>query len=119
MPSASGYGAWRPASATSFCGRLCRGLPRWSWRWDGKLSRHCKRNWRPTEAREIMCHTLKKGTTSKLLLVYALDAADRHSGKTGLKPDMPGAGAVYAREGEVAARRIPLSGGRLGAYQPG
>src|SRR5262249_32749148 len=63
--------------------------------------------------------TFKKGTTSKLLFVCALDAADGRSGKTGLRPDMPGATAVYVREGEAAARRIPLTGGSIGDYRPG
>ena len=31
-----------------------------------------------------MSYALKKGTASKILLVYALDATDMRSGKTGL-----------------------------------
>ena len=32
-----------------------------------------------------MSYALKKGTTSKILLVYALDASDMRSGKTGFE----------------------------------
>jgi hypothetical protein len=66
-----------------------------------------------------MCHTLKKGATSKLLFVYALDSTDGHSGRTGLDPDMQGAGAAYAREGNATAQCIPLTRGSLGEYHPG
>ena len=66
-----------------------------------------------------MSYTLKKGTTSKILLVYALDAADMRSGKTGLSPQTPGSNAAYIREGEAQVRRIPLVEGKLGEHRAG
>jgi len=66
-----------------------------------------------------MSYALKKGTTSKILLVYALDAADTRSGKTGLGSRTPSSSAAYIREGESQVRRIPLIGGKLGEYQAG
>jgi hypothetical protein len=66
-----------------------------------------------------MCQTVKKGTTAKLLLLYARDAADRRTGKTGLRHDAPGASAAYVREEEPQARSITLTQGRLGVHQTG
>ncbi len=66
-----------------------------------------------------MCHTIKRGTTSKLLLLYARDQADGRTGKIGLRYDTPGATAAYIREGEERARRIPLCEGRLGEHRAG
>ena len=66
-----------------------------------------------------MCHTLKKGTTSKLLLIRALDAADVRLGKTGLSDRTPGIRAAYIRSGEVRASSIALSTGSVGEYQTG
>ena len=50
-----------------------------------------------------MSYALKKGTTSKILLVYALDASDMRSGKTGLSAQTPDSSAAYIREGEAQA----------------
>ena len=66
-----------------------------------------------------MSYALKKGTTSKILLVCALDASDMKSGKTGLSSQTPDASAAYIREGESQVRRISLVEGKLGDYRPG
>jgi hypothetical protein len=66
-----------------------------------------------------MSYALKKGTTSKMLLVYALDSNDSHSGKTALSGKTPDASAAYIREGESQVKRIPLSEGKLGEYRAG
>ena len=66
-----------------------------------------------------MSYALKKGTTSKILLVYALDAADMRSGKTGLSSQTTGSSAAYIREGETQAARIPLVEGKLGQHRAG
>ncbi len=66
-----------------------------------------------------MSYALKKGTTSKMLLVYALDANDMRSGKTGLNSQTAESSAAYIREGEAQVRRIPLVEGKLGAHQAG
>jgi hypothetical protein len=62
-------------------------------------------------------HVIMTSTTSRLLLVVARDAEGR-SGKTGLSPDSPGAGASFVREGE-AARAIPLVPGEVGMWTSG
>ena len=54
-----------------------------------------------------------------MLLVYALDASDLRSGKTGLSAKTPDASAAYIREGEAQVRRISLIEGKLGEYQAG
>ena len=66
-----------------------------------------------------MSYALKKGTTSKILLVCAFDAADMRSGKTGLNSGTPDSSAAYIREGETQVRRIPLMEGKLGEHQAG
>jgi hypothetical protein len=66
-----------------------------------------------------MSYALKKGTTSKMLLVYALDAADLRSGKTGLSSQTPDSSAAYIREGEAQVRRITLVEGKLGEHRAG
>ena len=66
-----------------------------------------------------MSYALKKGTTSKMLLVYALDSNDSHSGKTALSAKTPDASAAYIREGESQVKRVPLSEGKLGEYRAG
>ncbi len=66
-----------------------------------------------------MSYALKKGNTSKMLLVYALDAADLRSGKTGLNFRAADASAAFVREGEAAVWPIALVAGRLGEYQAG
>lgn len=66
-----------------------------------------------------MSYALKKGTTSKILLVYALGAADMRSGKTGLSAGTLGSSAAYIREGEAQVQRIPLVEGKLGEYRAG
>jgi hypothetical protein len=66
-----------------------------------------------------MSYALKKGTASKMLLVYALDATDLHSGKMGLSVPTADASAAYIREGEAEVRRIPLVEGKLGEHRAG
>lgn len=66
-----------------------------------------------------MSYALKKGTTSKILLVYALDASDMRSGKTGLSSQTPNASAAYIREGEAQVQRIALVEGKLGEHRAG
>jgi hypothetical protein len=66
-----------------------------------------------------MSYALKKGTTLKILLVYALDSADMRSGKTGLNSRTPDFSAAYIREGESQVRQIPLIGGKVGEHRAG
>src|SRR5438045_9482283 len=66
-----------------------------------------------------MSYALKKGTTEKLVLVYAVDAADMRSGKTGLNSQTPDSSAAYIREGESQVRRIALVEGKLGEHRAG
>ncbi len=66
-----------------------------------------------------MSYALKKGTTSKMLLVHALDATDLCTGKTGLSSQTPNASAAYIREGESQVQRTPLGEGKLGEHRPG
>jgi hypothetical protein len=66
-----------------------------------------------------MSYTLKKGTKSKMLLVYALDATDMRSGKMGLSAGTADSNAAYIREGEAQVVRIPLVEGNLGEHRAG
>ena len=66
-----------------------------------------------------MSYALKKGIRSKILLVYALDATDLRSGKTGLSAQTPEGSAAYIREGESIVRRTPLVEGKLGEHRAG
>ena len=66
-----------------------------------------------------MSYALKKGTTSKILLVHALDATDLRSGKTGLSSRSPDSSAAYIREGEAHVRRTLSSGGSWANIEPG
>jgi hypothetical protein len=63
-------------------------------------------------------YTMKAGTKSKLLLVYAT-SADGTSGKRGLAKDVSLGSAAYIREGEPAARRVPLTQGQVGQWGSG
>src|SRR5438477_11997188 len=58
-------------------------------------------------------YTMKAGTKSKLLLVYAT-SAENTSGKTGLARNLSAASAAYIREGDSAARRVPIVQGHVG-----
>jgi hypothetical protein len=62
-------------------------------------------------------YTIRWGTTSKLLLLYARDATGQ-TPETGLTHDTPGASAAYVREGE-AATPVPLSQGAIGTWSAG
>jgi hypothetical protein len=66
-----------------------------------------------------MSYALKKGTTSKILLVYALDTNDLRSGKTGLSSQTPNASVAYIREGEAQVQRISLVQGKVGEHRAG
>src|SRR5712692_582394 len=57
-------------------------------------------------------YTMKAGTKSKLLLVYATSAKST-SGKTGLAKNLSAASAAYIREGDSAARWVPIVQGRV------
>ena len=63
-------------------------------------------------------YTMKAGTKSKLLLVYAT-SAENASGKTGLVRNLPAGSAAYIREGDSAARQIPMVQGRIGKWASG
>ena len=63
-------------------------------------------------------HTIKRGTTAKLLLLFAADAADPGLPKTGLSAQTPGASAGYVREGE-GATAVPLTEGEVGTWSEG
>jgi len=66
-----------------------------------------------------MSYALKKGTTSKMLLLYAVDATDMRSGKTGLSSRSLDSSAACIREGEARVQPIPLVEGKLGAHRAG
>ena len=63
-------------------------------------------------------YTMKAGTKSKLLLVYAT-SAENASGKTGLVGSLSAGSAAYIREGDSAARRIPMVQGHVGKWGSG
>ena len=63
-------------------------------------------------------YTMKAGTKSKLLLVYAT-SADSTSGKTGLAGNLSAGNAAYIREGESTARPVPIVEGRVGQWGAG
>jgi hypothetical protein len=63
-------------------------------------------------------HTIKGGTTSKLLFLYATDATGT-AAKTGLAHNTPGASAAYIREGQASAQRVTLIPGRVGEWAAG
>ena len=63
-------------------------------------------------------YTMKAGTSSKLLLVYAT-SADGTSGKTGLTKNLSTGSAAYIREGDSAAHRVPIVEGRVGEWGSG
>ena len=63
-------------------------------------------------------YTMKAGTKSKLLLIYAT-SADGTSGKTGLARNLSAGGAAYIREGDSAARTVPIVEGRVGEWGAG
>lgn len=54
-----------------------------------------------------------------MLLVYALDATDLRSGKTGLSWRTTDARASYIREGEAVVKRPPLIEGKPGDHRAG
>lgn len=63
-------------------------------------------------------YTMKAGTKSKLLLVYAT-SADGTSGKTGLARNLSAGSVAYIREGDSAARNVPIVEGRVGEWGAG
>jgi hypothetical protein len=66
-----------------------------------------------------MSYVVKKGTTSRMILLEAREAAPSRAPMPGLSHDTPGASAAYLREGAAGAQRIELTDGRLGQYAPG
>src|SRR5947208_15449894 len=66
-----------------------------------------------------MSYALKKGAMRYILLIYAANAADMRSGKSGLSVGTADASAAYIREGEAQVRRIPLVEGKLGEHRAG
>lgn len=63
-------------------------------------------------------YTIKRGTTAKLLLLFAADASDPGSPKSGLSAKTPGGSAGYVREGE-GATAVPLAEGKVGTWFEG
>jgi hypothetical protein len=63
-------------------------------------------------------YTMNAGTKSKLLLVYAT-SADGTSGKTALARNLSAGSAAYIREGDSAARNVPIVEGRVGEWGAG
>jgi len=63
-------------------------------------------------------YTMKAGTKSKLLLVYAT-SADGTSAKTELASNLSAGSAAYIREGDSAARNVPIVEGRVGEWGSG
>ena len=63
-------------------------------------------------------YTIKAGTKSKLLLVYAT-SAESTSGKTGLGKNLVAGSVAYIREGDSAARQVPIVEGRVGEWASG
>ena len=62
-------------------------------------------------------HTIKAGTTSKLLLVWARDSSTG-AARPGLSANSSGASAAYVREGE-GARSVALHPGTPGSWTEG
>jgi|GEM_PF-3186097 len=63
-------------------------------------------------------YTMKAGTKSKLLLIYAT-WAESGSGKTSLTQDLAAGRAAYIREGDSAAHPVPMVKGRTGEWGAG
>lgn len=63
-------------------------------------------------------YTIKAGTKSKLLLVHATTAGSP-AGKTGLAKDLSAGSAAYMREGDSAAKAVPIAKGRVGEWGSG
>jgi hypothetical protein len=63
-------------------------------------------------------YVIRKGTTSKILLVYARQLHGS-GGATGLMTRLSEAGAAVIREGEPRAMPIPLTRGEAGVYREG
>jgi hypothetical protein len=63
-------------------------------------------------------YTMKAGTESKLLLIYAT-SADGTSGKTGLARNLSAGSAAYIREGDSAACNVPIVESRVGEWGAG
>jgi hypothetical protein len=66
-----------------------------------------------------MCYVVKKGTTSRMILVEARESAPGSGPMRGLSHQTRGASAAYLREGERNAQRFDLTAGSLGVYAPG
>jgi hypothetical protein len=68
-----------------------------------------------------MCHTIRRGSSERLLLLHARTAGDRSdlTDAVGLSASMHGAAAAYIREGGTEAVAIPLREGRPGEHRAG
>ena len=64
-------------------------------------------------------HTIKAGTTRKLIFCFASDASTPSSAKTGLASHVSQAVVAFVREGEATVHRVPLTPGRVGEWSPG
>jgi hypothetical protein len=62
-------------------------------------------------------YTMKAGTKSKLLLVYATSLDS--TGKTGLARNLSTGSAAYIREGDSGARTVRMVEGRVGEWRAG
>ena len=64
-------------------------------------------------------HTIKAGTTRKLIFCFATDSATPARAKTGLASHVSQAVVAFVREGEATVHRVPLTPGRVGEWSPG
>jgi hypothetical protein len=65
-----------------------------------------------------MFYVVKKGTSSRLMLVEARDATSRMPVR-GLEHDSPGAAAAFVRDNSSQVERFSLTAGNLGRYSDG
>jgi hypothetical protein len=65
----------------------------------------------------VHAYTIKAGTRSKLVLVYATDGAG--GAVTGLSANTAGAAAAYVRAGEPKATAVQLREGKVGEWGEG
>lgn len=64
-------------------------------------------------------HTIRAGTTRKLLFFFASDASAPSSAKRGLSSRIEQAIVAFVRDGEATVHRVPLTPGRVGDWSPG
>jgi len=66
-----------------------------------------------------MCYVIKKGTTSRMIFIQALEAAPARRPVTCLRHDTTAARAGFVREGSATVQLFKLISGKLGEYKPG